>query len=92
MIEECSPSGGAQKRGRVGMELASNIGATTQTEERQWELGSLPSQAEEHRNKGILCRMKSRSAKSRKRGLWSANPSRGAPKKEELTAEGCRRE
>ena len=53
MIEECSPSGGAQKRGRVGMELASNIGATTQTEERQWELGTLPSQAEEHRNKGI---------------------------------------
>jgi len=91
-IEECSPSGGEPKRGRVGTECGIQYRSDNPDRGALVAIGELPSQADERGNGGIEHGTKQRSAKSRQRGLWSAYPSGAEPKQEELTVEGYRRE
>jgi len=91
-IEECSPSGGAPKMGRVGTMCRIRYRSDNPDQRALVGIGELPSQTEECGNGGIECEMKLRSTKSSQRGLWSAYPSGGAPNEEELTVEGYRRD
>jgi len=57
-IEECSPSGGAPKRGRVGAECGIQYRSDNPDRGALVGSGELPSQAEERRNGGIERGMK----------------------------------
>jgi len=57
-IEECSPSGGALKRGRVGTECGIQYRSDNPDRGVLVGIGELPSQAEERGNGGIERGMK----------------------------------